>query len=202
MDITNQKKPKIYTGIGSRQTPQNILELIEKVARKLAKEGYLLRSGGAPGADSLFEKGCDKEKGKKEIYLPWRAFNKNTSNLVNPLPEAFKIAQEIHPAWSKCSPAAKKLHARNIHQVLGKNLNDPTSLVVYWAKEKDGEIQGGSATAVNLATNLNIPTFNLLHKEIREKWENSIKDFPPPAPTRKPNPHHQPVKSFYKIKDF
>lgn len=171
MNLTKLINPPIYTGIGSRQSPKEILELIEKIARKLAKDGYLLRSGGAPGADTSFEKGCDKERGAKEIYLPWQGFNKNTSKLVHPMPEAFNLAQEIHPAWSKCSPAAKKLHARNIHQVLGTNLDSPVKFVLFWAETKNQKVEGGTATAVNLAIQLNIPTFNLLEHQIKKEWE-------------------------------
>ena len=49
---------KFYTGIGSRQTPKDILNLIEDVAFKLASKGYILRSGAAKGADTAFEDGA------------------------------------------------------------------------------------------------------------------------------------------------
>jgi len=39
-----------YSGIGSRETPDDILELMKAVAYKLAGRGYTLRSGGADGA--------------------------------------------------------------------------------------------------------------------------------------------------------
>lgn len=55
-----------YTGIGSRETPEEVLSLFTIVGEFLAKKGYILRSGGAKGADKAFEVGCDKAKGKKE----------------------------------------------------------------------------------------------------------------------------------------
>ncbi len=49
-----------YAGIGSRDTPASILDLMTRIARRLsAREpwGYTLLSGGAAGADSAFERG-------------------------------------------------------------------------------------------------------------------------------------------------
>ena len=70
---------KIYTGVGSRETPAAILSFITQLAGTLAAQGWTLRSGGAPGSDCAFENGCDHAHGLKEIYLPWKDFNGNTS---------------------------------------------------------------------------------------------------------------------------
>ena len=69
-----------YTGIGSRDTPKKYLRYMELAATYLAENGLILRSGGADGADTAFEKGCDFVNGKKEIFLPWQNFNNNKSN--------------------------------------------------------------------------------------------------------------------------
>lgn len=145
-----------YTGIGSRETPPEILAKMTQIATYLASRDYYLRSGGAPGADSAFEDGAGD---KKQIFLPWRGFNGNKSNLFEIHPDAFETASRIHPAWDRCSQAAKKLHARNVHQVLGCNLNDPSEFVVCWTK--DGEAVGGTATAIKLALHIGISVFNL-----------------------------------------
>lgn len=55
-----------YTGIGARKTPPNVRKLMTNVSRFLDKYGYVLRSGGANGADKSFEEGSTN----KEIYLP------------------------------------------------------------------------------------------------------------------------------------
>jgi len=49
---------KFYTGVGSRKTPLSILKVMRKLGYKLAIDGWMLRSGGADGADSAFEKGA------------------------------------------------------------------------------------------------------------------------------------------------
>ena len=71
----------IYTGIGSRDTPIEILDSMYAMAQFMAAEGHLLRSGGARGSDVAFEKGCIAGDGAMEIYLPHRGFNKNLSDL-------------------------------------------------------------------------------------------------------------------------
>ena len=73
--------PIYYAGIGSRSTHQEVLKAFEYRGEELAMRGYMLRSGGANGVDSAFEKGCVKVNGEKEIYLPWKEFNNNNSPL-------------------------------------------------------------------------------------------------------------------------
>ena len=66
-------KKLYYAGIGSRDTPRWVLDCMKKLAYCLSDD-FILRSGGADGADSYFEIGCDKGNGEKEIFLPWRGF--------------------------------------------------------------------------------------------------------------------------------
>ena len=56
-----------YAGIGSRNTPENIQDIITKLATKLESLGLVLRSGGDVGAESAFELGVLR-RGNKEIY--------------------------------------------------------------------------------------------------------------------------------------
>ena len=86
---------KFYTGVGSRDIPCQIAELIVLIASKMAQKGYILRSGGADGSDSKFEEGCDLVSGPKEIYLPWKGFNNSKSNLFNISKEAMEMAAKI-----------------------------------------------------------------------------------------------------------
>jgi hypothetical protein len=151
-----------YTGIGSRETPQVILDQMVQLARHYAKKGYILRSGGADGSDFAFAQGCDLEGGQKEIYLPWRGFNKNDSPLHNVTQEMLDLAESIHPAWTACSQGAKKLHARNTCQVLGEDLKTPSKFLVCWTP--DGKERGGTRTAIVLAKQNNIPVYNIFEK--------------------------------------
>ncbi len=174
---------KYYAGIGSRETPDDVLELMKHLASELANAGYTLRSGGADGADTAFEVGCKEAKGNMEIFLPWKGFNKNPSPHYDIPKDAYTLAQKFHPAWFRLSPAAQKLMARNIQQVLGKDLNTPSLFVICYTK--DGCINektrtketGGTGQAIALASSLDIPVFNLqrpLHDQMLEEFVESL----------------------------
>lgn len=147
-----------YTGIGSRQTPEEIQWHMMHLAEDLAALGYVLRSGGANGADTAFEVGCDRKGGTKEIYLPWQGFNNRKGLVLNEY-AAEKMASSLHPAWHNCNDSARKLHTRNVYQVLGQDLTTPSKFVVCWTH--GGRVVGGTATAIRLAFSQGIPVFNL-----------------------------------------
>lgn len=152
----------IYTGIGSRETPPAILDEMTRIATHFDSLGYTLRSGGAKGADSAFALGASKQ----EIFLPWNGFNglwESEANILVAdtaiLNEAKQIAKGVHPNWNKLSIGAQKLHTRNVFQILGATLDLPSDFVLYWCPmSAHGTPLGGTATAVKLAKNLNIPT--------------------------------------------
>lgn len=148
-----------YAGIGSRRTPDSMAPRIARIARQCREAGIILRSGAAPQADQMFEHYAE---GLAEVYLPWPGFNGHaatTAALCRPSPLAFELASRVHPAWGRCSPAAKTLHARNAHQILGRDLDDPVAFVACWTPR--GALIGGTATALRLAHQREIPIFNL-----------------------------------------
>jgi len=147
---------KYYTGIGSRETPDDILKLMTKIAKYLYHLDYTLRSGGADGADTAFEIGAGE---KKKIYLPWRRFNNSDVPFVKIPDEAYKIAAQFHPVWDRLKEYSKHFHARNAMQILGENLNEPTDFVICWTKK--GKITGGTGQALRIAIAYDIPIFNL-----------------------------------------
>lgn len=166
-----------YAGIGSRKTPEEVLQIMEKLGFVLAKKGLILRSGAAEGADSAFENGCDKAKGKKEIYLPWKNFNNSISDLYfeNLPEEATDIAFKYHPNLHRCTYGIIKMMAINSCQVLGKDCNTPSDFVVcYCEKDENGEYQGGTAQALRIAEDKNIPIFNLFFKDDLEKLKKFV----------------------------
>jgi hypothetical protein len=128
------------------------------MAKRLATSGAVLRSGAAPGADRAFERGCDRGGGAKEIYLPWVGFEGREDGIVIEDERAFEIAARIHPAWSGLTEGAKRLHARNVCQVLGRDLDSPSRFLVCWTDR--GKLTGGTATAIQVALEHEVPVFN------------------------------------------
>lgn len=155
---------RIYAGIGARKTPSDVLSKMTRIAKSLASQGWTLRSGAADGADAAFESGAGS---MSEIYLPWKKFNNNESVLCDVCDDALLLASQLHPKWNFLSAGAKKLHARNCYQILGKKLDNPVRFVICWTPDgaitesQCSEATGGTATAIKLADRMSIPVFNL-----------------------------------------
>ena len=166
----------IYAGVGSRETPDTILKLMVNIAVDLAQKGWLLRSGLAEGADQAFHLGATIANGQQENYIPWKGFNGASSQaIITPhLPSwnaALKISSRFHPAWGRCSEGAKKLHGRNLYQIVGRGLDLPVDCVICWTK--NGREIGGTAQAMRIAKHLQIPIFNLFFDD----HINKLNDF-------------------------
>jgi hypothetical protein len=175
MDTSKTIKPRtfvqaFYTGIGSRQTPDPYLDLMTKLASRLAADGWILRSGGAPGADMAFENGAPSNA--RSVYLPWRGFNENSSNIVPEKWANWAQAQEIasrhHPAWDHMERSVRALMTRNVYQLLGDDLKTPSRLVLCWAPKPKLNDQGcvintdgGTGLAVRLAASYGVPVYHL-----------------------------------------
>jgi len=161
----------VYAGIGSRKLPEDIKDQMIELGSIAGTKGWTLRSGAARGADSAFEEGCDTVHGKKEIYLPWTGFNNRYDGFkCAPSLMAYKFASAVHPKFDALSIVAKKLIARNMHQILGDFLNDPVDFVICWTPDGcDSSTTytrhtGGTGSAIALACYLEIPVYNLKHK--------------------------------------
>lgn len=160
----------IITGIGSRDSwkikPCNILEFCEKYS-----EGNILRSGEATGSDQYFRNFWKSDQ--LELYLPWETFNEEyrrqdiredcyytiTPQQIDGNQILLKDRDIID--LSNRSDKVKSLHCRNVLQILGKDVNTPSDVVVYCAPETNNRVSGGTRTAVELARQMGIPTFNL-----------------------------------------
>ena len=171
---------KYFTGIGSRETPKDVLDIMRKICKKMVLNGWTLRSGGADGADEYCAYGWgdayseDHTVPIAEIYLPWEGFNGLYSTSHNCIwvndtkmqTNAHKILERIHPAYDKLTRGPLALHTRNCYQVLGSTLSVPSKTVLAYAKtDHEGNPQGGTATAINLAKKFNIPIRNLYIEE-------------------------------------
>ncbi|HEX5281196.1 MAG TPA: hypothetical protein VFW28_14045 [Micropepsaceae bacterium] len=136
-----------------------MLRLMVMLGGELARRGWMLRSGGSPGADTSFEEGCDAGGGVKEIYLPWRGFNGSDSPLFETPPEAMELARKIHCGLNRRSLSVQKLRARNVCQVLGASLDEPSLLIIAWTE--NAVPSRGSATVLRMAEQRGIPVINL-----------------------------------------
>lgn len=161
-----------FTGIGSRDTIYETEgKWLEQATALLTKKGYWLRSGGATGADTFCEKGVYLNR--KHIYLPWDYFNGHSADGINYfhitdskiLKEARLIAKKCHPVWDKLKPSHQDMHTRNVFQVLGHTLDQPSEFVLLSAEPNDNDgVSGGSNTAYQVAKLFDVPTFNVYNE--------------------------------------
>lgn len=169
-----------YTGIGSRETPEGVCELIRKIAEKLAGMGWVVRSGGAQGADSAFLDGC---RGRYENFIPWVGFGE-LPGLVPDLDRNWQLLQGIpnlNPIIYRSSTKQLlkyrgfwKLQARNASQLLGLNLDTPSKFCILYAPTTPTGVTGGTNTGYQIAVAKGIPVFNLFVAEDRDRLEKFI----------------------------
>lgn len=184
---------KAYAGIGSRNTPEDIKLIMMKLGFIYASKGYVLRSGGANGADAAFEHGAlqwadfhnVQRKYLAEIFLPWPSFNQRLANEAEYIhyapcidtPHKRAMANHFvnthHPAPHALG-RNRALMERNSCQVLGRDLNSPSMFIVCWTA--DGSDTGGTGFAIRMAKEVNVNVFNLHNNQHRLAAEAFINE--------------------------
>lgn len=161
---------RFYTGVGSRETPQDVCRKMFTAGKILGEAGFTLRSGGAKGADHAFESGSmavtqqdanadgPDVQANHDIYLPFKRFNGHSSPLFGSTKEARLIAKEFHPRWDILSCRGRDFHARNAYQVLGSTLDNPSRFLICWTP--NGRVTGGTGQALRIAKAYDVPILN------------------------------------------
>ena len=155
---------KTYAGIGSRETPTDILIQMAEIAKYLDNRDYTLRSGGAQGADTAFSKGAGNgfNKLEQQIFTADSCTN-----------EAEYLASKFHPNWNACKPYVRRLMGRNAMIILGRLLDDKVDFVICWTK--DGKDSGGTGHALRIAQDRNINIYNLFFEKRRDMMERMVR---------------------------
>jgi len=97
--------------------------------------------------------------------------------------EAMMIAMRHHPAWSSLTDGARKLHARNVYQVIGMEINNPhpSEFLICWtpdgcvSRETRSRETGGTGTAIAVAQTYGVPVLNLQRLDHLKKVVGMIK---------------------------
>lgn len=164
-----------YAGIGSRQTPQDVLIAFENYARTSV---HNCRTGAAYGADSAFIRGSNWNH--LTVYLPWNGYNNwkhNDPHIVDcsrfaNTHQAELLAKQFHPCWDSLTPIAKQLMSRNVYILLTESLQDPVDYVICWtpdgATHTTSALTGGTGQAIRIANHLGIPVINYADKLLSE----------------------------------
>lgn len=168
-----------YAGIGSRRTPENVLETMRAIATALAGAGITLSTGGAAGADTAFARAAHDAGSPFTLHLPWPGYDtpslpSRRATVVDPAEsDTFHgrrfvdIARRHHPAWGRCRQGARACFVRNVSILAGARGSFgrviPVRAVVAWTPNgaADGRDAGGTGHALRIARRYGIPTVNL-----------------------------------------
>lgn len=176
---------KIYAGVGSRKTPIEVQILMNKLAEFLDKKGYSLNSGNALGADKAFQGAVQPwEKEESGKVTRWSTYQYKPSRMnifraSDATDRCREIAKQVHPN-SNIKGYVLDLHARNLLQVFGENLDTPIDFLICWTPlNKNGEVvthhdqrdstTGGTGQAISYASLRGIPVINMIHEDWRNK---------------------------------
>lgn len=189
------KRKGWYGGVGSRDTPTDVCQLMEQISLASYAIGFALSSGDAEGADKAFYAGAVQSSNfdalTARIYLSANYVRGRTAD-----PSSYFYNATLSPNWTKAIELATiargslnglndwgiALHARNVFQILGESLVDPVGATIFWAIPKGSgkTVAGGTNTAFQVAKNFNIPTIINLYKEAdRRRAEAFVEKYLP-----------------------
>ena len=182
--------------IGSRELDKKIenhkyINQCYRVAYRLAELNVIFTSGLCKeGMDAYAQRAYSKalEEGKVtekhfEVYVSNKEEiqqsplpNAHLARVMNMarIDEITELAKSVVGHWHNCGPYARGMHQRNVHQILGYELNDPVDAVICWTP--NGNVVGGTATALKLSMKAGIPIFNLGRPDNKEVLQE-IADF-------------------------
>ena len=187
-------RPVTYAGVGSRQTPENVLQLMNAIGRGFAGHKFKLRTGDAAGADFAFRSGAIKKLAEElklppkevaklvEVYVPFMKGRLTSSYERRPdvdlLDRLRDLANEFHPNPDALRGYGRSLQERNALQILGPRLDDPVDFLVGMLKPKALRRRptdvGGTGQAYRMAMKYNIPIFDLAPTTPQEKLVEAL----------------------------
>lgn len=157
--------PSFYAGVGSRSVkddPRLFAKMVD-IGAAMRERGWRLRSGGAIGADTAFERGTGTGA-KSEIFLAKQ--REQNPGILDVRDVHFRFVRNFHENPPILSDYATKLMARNGCQIFGADFTNPSSAVICWTP--DAEETGGTRMAIRLAKRAGIPVINLGAPEYAE----------------------------------
>lgn len=165
---------RYYAGVGSRETPPHVLELMENIAKELEKNNFYASTGCASGADSAFRVGCSKPR----VYTCRGPEHGIDPSHYDNYWMTEHIIKELlgESRYNNMSSFAKLAHRRNCYQVLGDDLSTPVEFTLLYAKpNKSGDVVlGGTVTAFKLSKCFDIPIFNFYHKDTESEFQRHL----------------------------
>ena len=152
-----------YAGVGARDTPEDVLAIMRELGALAAAENWVLRSGGAAGADSAFHSGARRVGGNSRIFLPQAS--RGGEGIFDTRDVHYRLMENMHPAPGKLHGSGRELMARNGCQMFDVDWVEPSNLVICWTK--GGATIKGTGQAIRIAEAAGIPVLNLGRPDLR-----------------------------------
>ncbi len=188
------RRERYYAGIGSRETPEQILRLMARLGRTLTDKGFSLASGDAKKADYAFYTGARLSPNfyntAPRIYLSRDGYKGRFHDPANGFidaqryPEQFakaqKMAFDVRGGWGGLNDWGIELHTRNVFQILGHSLECPVRGVYFYAephRTKKDHVSGGTNTAIQIARAFGIERrYNFFYDDVVANAEHWLED--------------------------
>lgn len=171
--------------VGSRTASEEDCDLLYEASLALLRAGWKGVSGGAEGPDDtltlairqyiseIWSTATEIRPSRiGEIHIPWEGFNNLKHGdlygcVIGPKHRPDNVLLDAVVALARgglfnLTEGGRKLHQRNVYEILTKTLQDPVDILLLSAPKGMGNtVKGGTATAYVLAKALGIPTINL-----------------------------------------
>lgn len=161
--------------IWARDTPEDILQIMEELWSLLVLNDFEIASWNAVWADEYFAKGWNKvDSSKVTLYVPWYNLNKHlvvewnkvidyNSIITNEKREEIDwYLSQVHRNWSKVKDYVRLLHRRN-YWIIENSL----CVICYTVDWTD---RGGTWIWIRLAKLFWIPVFNLFYENEKDSF--------------------------------
>ncbi|ARV76951.1 hypothetical protein PHABIO_320 [Pseudomonas phage Phabio] len=171
--------------VGSRNTPEPILELMIRLGRTYTDMGIGDSSGDAFDSDRAGWYGAKQSKEFDitgcRIFLNKGFRNgQSISNFPGFIDTRYNcpkkdmaeaMALKARGTFAGLNAWGIELHTRNVYQIFGLNLDEPVEACIFYAEPKRNDtVSGGTNTAYQLAKEGKIPVIKNLYLEEDREW--------------------------------
>lgn len=173
----------VFTGVGSRKLDALGELFCKSASRPLVDLGYVLSTGDATeGCDRVFWE-CFPNN-QRFRFGPFGKAKRPNTIVIPDHTAAYKkanyFASLLHPAYRFLPQWMKELHLRNVFQVLGSDLGNPTEFLLCWTPDgaentkATSKKTGGTGTAIRCADKFGVPVFNLQRADAITRLEQYL----------------------------
>jgi len=168
---------------GDDAIPPEIEKKFVDISKILMAKGFMLRYNG--DQEPFINQVLDIDLARVEMYLPWKSFNTSiTPKMKRPNEKAYHVAAYYHKAFKKLPNPVRAILARDVHVILGENVDNPIKLMLCYSpdgaetiKQIDYKKTGNISFSISICDVLGIPVFNLKNEDAVSRLVELVKTF-------------------------